>query len=233
MKLDKVDNKAEKFLERYRETEEWVINNLNIAEIKELESISKYKSLKSRLTFCRNLRNLLSHQDWSKGGEDLIIVTDQAVKMVNSIYYTLNPFTLKRVAIPMNRIFSASFSDSVLKTMQVMNDNDYSFVPILENGIVKGVFSAKALMKFISENSNKYNLDSLIFNQIKNYITVNVHEHSKIGFISLDHTLEDAEMKFSGNKFNNNRLDLLLITENGQPDNKLVGILTPSDLLRY
>lgn len=231
--MNKVDNKAEKFLERYREAEEWVINNLNIPDIKELEFIPKYKSLKSRLTFCRSLRNLLSHQDWSKGGEDLIIVTDQAIKMVNSIYYTLNPFTLKRIAIPINRIFSASFSDSVLKTMQVMNDNDYSFVPILEDCVVKGVFSAKALMKFITENGNKYDLDSLIFNQIKNYIAIDIQGRSKIGFISLDHTLEDAEMKFSGNKFNNNRLDLLLITENGQSDGKLIGILTPSDLLRY
>ena len=119
-----MENKADRFLERYREIEEWVLNNLNISEMKDLEQMPQYKSIRSNLAFCRMLRNLLSHYDWSKAGNDMIIVTDQAVRQVNNLYYSLNPVTLMRVAIRVGQIFAPSPSDSVLAAVKVMQRND-------------------------------------------------------------------------------------------------------------
>ena len=56
-----MENKAGQFLERYRETEEWVLNNLKVADMKDLEQMPQYKGIRSNLAFCRMLRNLLSH----------------------------------------------------------------------------------------------------------------------------------------------------------------------------
>ena len=108
-----MENKAEQFLERYREIEEWVLDNLRgVTEMKDLEQMPQYKSLRSNLAFCRLLRNLLSHYDWSKGGADMVIVTDQAVRQVNNLYYALNPVTLMHVAIRAGQIFSPAPGDS-------------------------------------------------------------------------------------------------------------------------
>ena len=53
-----MENKAAQFLERYREIEEWVLNNLNISEMKELEQMPQYKGIRS--IFC----SLCVNFDW-------------------------------------------------------------------------------------------------------------------------------------------------------------------------
>ena len=148
-----MENKAEQFLERYREIEEWVLNNLNVMEMKDLEQKPQYKSIRSNLAFCRLLRNLLSHYDWSKGGSDMVIVTDQAVRQVNNLYYALNPVTLMRVAIRAGQIFAPAPSDSVMAAVKVMQRNDYSYIPIVDNHRIVGVFSTKTLMRMVAENN--------------------------------------------------------------------------------
>lgn len=225
-----MENKAEDFLERYREIEEWVANNLNVSEIKELEMLPKYKHIKSKLSFCRYLRNLLSHHDWSKGGEDLIIVTDRAVKVADSLYYSLNPATLKRIATPVSRIFAPSLNDSVLKTMSVMNKNDYSYVPVVDNGAVKGVFSAKTLLRYITEQDTSVS-ESLSFEDIIQYISITVEKSKNYDFLRSDDTVEDAIFKLRGTGTKGERIDLLLITDTGDANGRLMGLITPTDLV--
>ncbi|MBP5563661.1 MAG: hypothetical protein J6X51_06470 [Bacteroidales bacterium] len=164
-----MENKAGQFLERYREIEEWVLNNLNITEMKDLEQMPQYKNIRSNLAFCRLLRNLLSHYDWSKAGNDMIIVTDQAVRQVNNLYYSLNPMTLMRVAIRVGQIFAPSLEDSVLAAVKVMQRNDYSYTPIVENHRIVGVFSTKTLMRLVAENNGINITESLKFREIAEY----------------------------------------------------------------
>ena len=174
-----MENKAGQFLERYRETEEWVLNNLKVADMKDLEQMPQYKSIRSNLAFCRMLRNLLSHYDWSKADNDMIIVTDQAVRQVNKIYYAINPLTLMRLAVRAGEIFAPSPADSVLSAVKIMQRNDYSYIPIVENyyfvindtridatkrEVEKfvGLERAGDLKKFLKENKIKWkNTESL------------------------------------------------------------------------
>ena len=157
-------------MERYREIEEWVLNNLNITEMKDLEQIPKYKSIRSNLAFCRMLRNLLSHYDWSKAGNDMIIVTDQAIRQVNNLYYSLNPMTLMRVAIRAGQIFAPSPEDSVLAAVKVMQRNDYSYIPVVENHRIVGVFSTKTIMRLVAENNGVNISETLKFKEIADLI---------------------------------------------------------------
>ena len=218
-------------MERYREIEEWVLNNLNITEMKDLEQMPKYKSIRSNLAFCRMLRNLLSHYDWSKAGNDMIIVTDQAIRQVNNLYYSLNPVTLMRVAIRAGQIFAPSPEDSVLAAVKVMQRNDYSYIPVVENHRIVGVFSTKTLMRLVAENNGVNISETLKFKEIADLIQLKDESNAHYGFINPNMTVEDISLKFQRSKTRRMRLDMLFITDNGRSDGLLQGMVTPVDLL--
>ncbi len=218
-------------MERYREIEEWVLNNLNITEMKDLEQMPKYKSIRSNLAFCRMLRNLLSHYDWSKAGNDMIIVTDQAIRQVNNLYYSLNPMTLMRVAIRAGQIFAPSPEDSVLAAVKVMQRNDYSYIPVVENHRIVGVFSTKTIMRLVAENNGVNISETLKFKEIADLIQLKDESNAHYGFINPNMTVEDISLKFQRSKTRRMRLDMLFITDNGRSDGLLQGMVTPVDLL--
>ena len=226
-----MENKAGQFLERYREIEEWALNNLNVTEMKELEQMPQYKSLRSNLAFCRVLRNLLSHYDWSKAGNDLVIVTDQALRQVNNLYYSLNPQTLMRVAIRAGQIFAPAPTDSVLAAVKVMQRNDYSYIPIVENHQIVGVFSTKTIMRLVAEKSSLAFSESLTFKDIMDYIRLVDESNAHYGFINPNTTVEDVSLKFQRSKTRRVRLDMLFITDNGRSDGQLQGMVTPVEIL--
>ncbi|MBR4136054.1 MAG: hypothetical protein IKU03_06575 [Bacteroidales bacterium] len=226
-----MENRAQQFLERYREIEEWVSDNLNIQDMKELEQIPRYHNIRSNLAFCRTLRNLLSHRDWSKGGQDLVVVTDAALKQVNTLYYSLNPQTLMRIAIPRSRIFSPAWQNSVLSTMKVMILNDYSYVPVMDGAVVEGVFSANVVMRYLAEKAENAIPETLTFLDIKPYLSDQLGEGCKYDFISSDATLEDASRKFQASKNRTHRPDVLFITDDGRYSGKLLAMITPADLV--
>lgn len=226
-----MENKAGQFLERYREIEEWVLNNLNISEMKELEQMPQYKGIRSNLAFCRMLRNLLSHYDWSKAGNDLVIVTEQAVRQVNNLYYSLNPVSLMRVAIRAGQIFASSPEDSVLAAVKVMQRNDYSYIPIVDNHRIVGVFSTKTIMLLVANNTSFAFTESLKFKDIKDYIRLIDEPNAHYGFINPNMTVEDVSLKFQRSKARRVRLDMLFITDNGRSDGTLQGMVTPVEII--
>ena len=226
-----MENKAAQFLERYREIEEWALNTLNVVEMKDLEQMPKYKSVRSSLAFCRLLRNLLSHYDWSKAGNDMIIVTDQAVRQVNNLYYSLNPVTLMRVAIRAGQIFSPSPEDSVLSAVKVMQSNDYSYIPIVENHRIVGVFSTKTIMRLVAEKNGSSISETLKFKEIADFIQLKDESNVHYGFINPNMTVEDVSLKFQRSKTRRVRLYVLFITDTGRSDGLLQGMVTPGDLL--
>lgn len=226
-----MENKAGQFLERYRETEEWVLNNLKVADMKDLEQMPQYKSIRSNLAFCRMLRNLLSHYDWSKADNDMIIVTDQAVRQVNKIYYTINPLTLMRLAVRAGEIFAPSPADSVLSAVKIMQRNDYSYIPIVENHRIVGVFSTKTIMRLVAENNSVNFNDQLTFKDIADITNIVDEPNAHYGFIHSNTTVEDVSELFQRSKKRRVRLDVLFITDNGQSNGLLQGMVTPVDLL--
>lgn len=226
-----MENKAQQFLERYREIEEWVLNNLNVVEMKDLEQMPQYKSLRSNLSFCRILRNLLSHYDWSKAGNDMVIVTDQALRQVNNLYYSLNPVTLMRIAIRAGQIFAPMSTDSVLNAIKVMHRNDYSYIPIVDNHRIVGVFSIKTLLRIAAEDKIQELTDSLTFLDILDFIRISENPENQYSFIDTNTTVEDASEMFQRSKRRKKKLDVLFITDNGRADGTLQGMLTPTDLI--
>ena len=136
-----------------------------------------------------------------------------------------------RLAIRAGQIFAPSPNDSVLAAVKVMQRNDYSYIPIVENHRIVGVFSTKTLMRLVAENSSSIFSESLTFKDIMDYIRLVDESNAHYGFIDSNTTVEDVSLKFQRSKTRRVRLDVLFITDNGRSDGVLQGMITPGDIL--
>ncbi len=135
-----------------------------------------------------------------------------------------------RVAIRVGQIFAPSPEDSVLAAVKVMQRNDYSYIPIVENHRIIGVFSTKTLMRLVAENGIDFS-ETLKFRDIADYTRLVDEPNAHYGFINPNTTVEDVSLKFQRSKTRKVRLDMLFITDNGRPDGTLQGMVTPVEIL--
>ena len=139
--------------------------------------------------------------------------------------------TLMRVAIRAGQIFAPSPEDSVLAAVKVMQRNDYSYIPVVENHRIVGVFSTKTIMRLVAENNGVNISETLKFKEIADLIQLKDESNAHYGFINPNMTVEDISLKFQRSKTRRMRLDMLFITDNGRSDGLLQGMVTPVDLL--
>ena len=117
--------------------------------------------------------------------------------------------------------------------MVKMKENTYTHIPILENGIVKGVFSENTLFGVLLESELIYDINTTDFSEplIKKYCNLTNHVSETFEFISKDIYLEDVKEIFLKSFQKKQRLAMLFITQHGKPNEKLLGIITPWDVL--
>jgi CBS domain-containing protein len=139
--------------------------------------------------------------------------------------------TLMRVAIRAGQIFAPSPEDSVLAAVKVMQRNDYSYIPIVENHRIVGVFSTKTLMRIVAEDNSVLLSENLKFRDIAGFTQIADEPTAHYGFINPNTTVEDVSLKFQRSKSRKVRLDMLFITDNGRSDGVLQGMVTPVDIL--
>jgi len=137
----------------------------------------------------------------------------------------------------MEKILSASLSDSVFQKAEEAYDRHFTHIPIIdENNRCIGIFShtiwSKILLDTIN-NANNIKLDnSLTFGDILDYLSFDKQVVSEIVFLSSKSTVFDAKVKTS-QSFNERQrgVGMFLITENGTDDEPLLGLITPVGLL--
>jgi len=112
-----------------------------------------------------------------------------------------------------------------------MQRNDYSYIPIVDDHRIVGVFSTKTIMRLVAENVTSVFSETLTFKDIMNYIRLVEEPNAHYGFVNPNVTVEDISLKFQRSKTRKVRLDMLFITDNGRSDGLLQGMITPSDLL--
>jgi L-fucose mutarotase/ribose pyranase (RbsD/FucU family) len=164
-------------------------------------------------------------------GQNADVLLDAILQLFPLDEFVDAPVTLMRVAIRAGQIFSPAPEDSVLAAVKVMQRNDYSYIPIVENHRIVGVFSTKTLMRIVAENNSALLSESLKFRDIAGFIRLVEEPMAHYGFINPNTTVEDVSLKFQRSKKGKVRLDMLFITDNGRADGVLQGMVTPVDIL--
>lgn len=229
------NEKAELFLDTWRRLEtvaEHLVgaDNRNGNVVLRLCRDPRFAAYRDRLDYCREVRNLLSHQAKLKG-EYAVTPSDAMQQMLQEILNKLeDPPRVSSVMTPVAKMLVATPQTLVLQVMRRMRQQGFSHVPMLKNGRVVGVFSVDTIFQAVVDGAC-YAEGETPLSVFAPYLPLDRHMEQNFKFVSRDMPLADAELLFDRASRRGNKLKLLLVTATGSIDDPLLGVVTPYDLL--
>jgi len=229
---------ADVFIDKFKVLEELLRKKFGIEDytrsaLKEIEDRSQFRQLKDDLKYIREIRNILNHKS-KIDGEYLV---QPNIKIVDKIQYIIdyinNPPKAFSRCIKINDVCYASGKDLIFNYMQKMKEEVYTHIPILEDGVVKGVFSENTLFGALIEDELVYEKEKTTFSSplILKYSQLENHASECFTFVKKDIYLEDIKELFQNYFKNGKRLAMVFITEHGKKEEKLLGIITLWDVI--
>ena len=205
-------------------------NDIFLARYRELENLNPqlYGALKKnfRIEFetFRNLRNSLTHDEVN--GEYPFVVSDAVVAQIEGI---LELATVKAIDIctSLEELVTVKLNTTFQEAFEIMHERGFSYLPILDrNNRVIAVVSEKGIIAYLARET--FHKDALI-NDYKRYFLLN-SPFEKFGFVGKKATLDVIRLMFERNK-NTKKCELIFVTENGDSEEAVLGILTPHDVI--
>lgn len=227
-------SKTEIFLNKYRELESIISTEYNLSNSESpvyfISRKPEYRSIKAELDYCREVRNLLSHNPKlnkryavEPNGE-MIALLEQTIEKVR------NPKRARNIFIPRNKVCCRSMDDYVYPTMIEMRDNVYTHIPILEDDVVVGVFSENTLLSYLIDDEIVSIDENVKFSDIAKYLPMDKHTAESFRFVSQNMLLSEVDDIFAEALKNVDRIGLIFVTNSGKSTEKLLGIISAWDV---
>lgn len=214
---------SEKYSDRTRNYGSVVVQFMNDAE---------GRQFKDKLNLCREIRNLLSHHP-EVNGESIIEPSQTMIDFLNEVIdYVKRPPLAISYATPFENLLKASLSNKALTVMKKMEKRGFSHVPVIEDKRFVGVFSVGTVFVYISENTPMVNIEEMEIRDFMNYLPVDFHTTERFRFMPKTTTVTEAKTAFEQPHQRSRRLAAVFITDNGTQSGRLLGMITPWDLLR-
>lgn len=228
---------VQEFLDRFNKLEKIGKDKYNLTEkdkiVSSMMNYLQYRLIKNDLKYINELRNLMVHNGKIKIDYP-IEPTDEFLDFVdNIINFVENPAKATDKFIPLSNIYYANKDDLIYDYMIKMKENTFTHIPILEEGRVIGVFSENTLFWALIKDEIVYEKDKTKFCDplIFKYCELNNHPSEMFVFINRNAFLADVIDLFKDTFNNNKRLSMVFITEHGKKNEKIIGLLTPWDVL--
>ncbi len=230
--------REEEFLSLYRTLEHLLSQRPETREAKRFQSpIMAYlhsaegKLFREELDLCREIRNILVHSP-EIGGQAIIEPSAVLVECLKEIIeHVKRPPLALNYATPAELIFSASLSDNALRTMRRMQRDGFSHLPIFENGLFFGVFSVSTLFSDAVEHGGcDLNADTKL-DRFRALIPIHTHRTEQFLFLPKTANYFEARVLFERPTKHDRRLAAIFITKSGDPKDRLLGMITPWDVL--
>ncbi len=226
------NQQAELFLDTYRRletaAESLVGNNSRSSSVMRLAHLPEFSRYREELDYCRQVRNLLTHEA-KIGGAYGVIPSEPLLDVLNKVLRQIeDPPTVGEYMTPVSRLLAANLQQKILPLMTAMDEQGISYLPVLEQGKILGIFSHRTLFHYLSEGGV---LDETVtLQQIEGYLSV--EKQRGFRFVSPDLPLEQGRDLFRRVYAKHQRVKLLLVTKDGRPDRPLMGIVSPYDILK-
>ncbi|WP_162880752.1 CBS domain-containing protein [Paraliobacillus sediminis] len=120
-------------------------------------------------------------------------------------------------------------NDTLSDVLRVIHETDYSQFPVYLNKELIGLLTDKGITHWLSKHVTK-NADQLFHTAVSDIIRDDDRAHN-YKFINQSMSMYQAEHFFLKQIKQTKRLDALLITKNGKPEEKLLGMITTKDLI--
>ena len=184
------------------------------------------------LNICREIRNLLSHNADEEG--EALVEPSEAV--LTSLQNILDFVSAPRYAIdfgtPREKILWVHSNEIAIDVMHRMSKNGFSHVPVMEKGKIVGVFSVGGLFALLERQGLDALDNATRIGQIRESFDLDRHGAERYLFMPADATIFQVRAAFESRSERNCRLSAVFITEKGSPEDPLLAMLTPWDVLK-
>ncbi len=228
-------NNTEIFIEKYKEFEKTVQVSFGVSTsdsasfaVKNKPGFNKYKS---DIEYCAGVRNLIQHRE--KVNNSFAVEPNAAMIMFleDLINRIKNRKKCIDICVNINKVFSCSKGSVVIDLMREMNAKCFTHVPVLENGLVTGVFDENALFKYASEEEIIAIDQDLIIDNIFKYVSPLEREMEEFIFVKRDMYVDDLQEIVLENTRKGKRIGAAFVTANGKRNEKILGLITPWDMI--
>ena len=229
-----MNGKTELFLDKYKKLEAVVSARYNLSNsdsaVVFLERRAEYRTIKSELAYCREVRNLLTHNP--KVGERYAVEpSDEMIALLDKVLERIkNPRKAKHIWVPKSGVLCRTLKDPVRPAMVEMNKRLYAHVPILQDGVVVGAFSENTLLSCLIDDEVVSIDSSVRFSDIGKYLPLDQHRAETFRFVGKETPVSDLADIFAEADRNSQRIGLLFVTATGKPTEKLLGIISAGDV---
>ena len=232
------DDATGEFIDLYKRLESVIRSKYDVPQ--EIGAVSwlihnerGFIGVRDELNYCREVRNLLQHNERVRGDYAVI----PSAGMIETIKSTISRIEGIPRAIDMcvktSDICSASISDAMLPAMRVMCSKTYTHLPILEDGRVTGVFSAKSLLSHIIEDGVTRLDETMTFEQVAGLLPLDRHGSETFAFVPQEMLATNVAELFQQARKQSKRLGVVFVTAHGKQSERLLGMLTAWDMAEF
>lgn len=230
---------AEEFLNQYRILEEELSIKYNYDEktfgspVVRFINDKESKDFRDKLDICREIRNLLSHHS-EFNGERIVEPSTAMIEFLKKVVdYVRRPPLALECATLYGDILKTGLSQKVQTVMRKMERQGFSHVPVIAEGEFVGVFSVSTIFTYIIENNMESLNDDMTIGDFAELLPIEKHSTEKFLFVDKSATLFDVKQYFEGKRQRGKRLAAIFITDNGSSQGRILGMLTPWDVINY
>lgn len=218
--------KIEDFMELYNKLESWARTYYGDRGVLDLEQYLDGK-IREDAQYFRSVRNVVYHNP-NNAPEPLVMLTDTFKERFERFCSNLMD-DVSQIYIPYKDIYKRQMSDKIIPTISFMKRNSFSYVPVMDDKKVWGVFSEAALFDYVGDgNASSIDEDMPLFKMNK-YIT-KYSEDGSYDFAGTSATIDDIRRIFKEAIDNGRRLDMIYITTTGNQKGDLVGLVSIWDI---
>ena len=196
-----------------------------------LSNQKEYKKFEKDINLIRKIRNLLSHGECKIEGKIAIEINENIIEKLKEIISLLEnpPLVTSRYITEM---FVVDLEEKLEKLIKIMNEKKISHVPVLDKDKkLIGVFSENTIFSKLSEDEIIEIGKEYKVKDYEKYIKLENHSSEYFDFIKRNEELALAQNLFNKSIKKDKKLVMLFVTENGKKTEKILGIITPWDLL--
>ena len=226
-------NKTEEFLDLYKQLEEAAIERYGYPEdgraVMNLERRPEFKRIKSELGYCREVRNLLQHKP-KVAGSFAVLPSDSMLALLRqTVDKVANPPLAMDIAVPIASVFCKAMEDPVKPAMAEMQRRVFTHIPILDRGVVVGVFSENTVLACLLDGAVVLD-ENTRFSDLKAYLPMDRHRAETFRFVRQNTSAVQVGDLFERAVARQERVGLVFITRSGRSDEPLLGIISAWDI---
>ena len=191
----------------------------------------EYKKFEKDINLIRKIRNLLSHGECKVEGKTAIEINENIIEKLKEIISLLEnpPLIASRYITEM---FVVDLEEKLENLIKTMNEKKISHVPVLDKDKkLVGVFSENTIFSKLSDDEIIEIGKEYKVKDYEKYIKLENHSSEYFDFIKRNEELASAQNLFNKSIKKDKKLVMLFVTENGKKTEKILGIITPWDLL--